>query len=242
MAGLIAASDAKIRRVGETGYRDVGNTILLDFTLESETKTRKSMQNSSYGAALETVVFPQPSKLKIGIDDVAGAVGKHNLALALLGNLEDFTTSESAIAAEDVVVAHDLWVPLAQKPVKAGSVSIATHSEGTDYLIDYQLGMIKALSSGSITDASTVTINYTQAANAGYTITPNQHPSIKVELQANCINLATNKHFHLHIFRVPFAAASVLALMSEDFMTIESEAEMEIPEGQIAPYTMTFYD
>jgi len=62
----------------------------------------------------------------------------------------------------------DVWVSLANKPIKWGSESSVTVNStalkrNTDFYMDYTRGKIKAISGGSITAGGTVTISYTKS-------------------------------------------------------------------------------
>ena len=63
---------------------------------------------------------------------------------------------------------YDVWVSLANKPIKWGSEKSVTDvdanalTRNTDFYLDYMRGKIKAISSGGIVAADTVTISYTK--------------------------------------------------------------------------------
>jgi hypothetical protein len=78
--------------------------------------------------------------------------------------------SGSAPAVTDEVVAadHDAWVALANKhlrrspaPVVTNSAGSTTYTEWTDYMIDHADGRLYAFSTGTITDAQSLKIDYT---------------------------------------------------------------------------------
>lgn len=79
-------------------------------------------------------------------------------------------TGETAtVTGETKTADHDTWVGLAQARLIPGTVTVVyvpasgpnvPYDEGTDFVIDYELGWIMALSTGDIVDEATMTIGY----------------------------------------------------------------------------------
>jgi hypothetical protein len=79
-------------------------------------------------------------------------------------------TGETAtVTGEEKAADHDAWVGLAQARLIPGTVTVVfvpasganvPYAEGTDFVIDYELGRIMALSTGDIVDEATMTIGY----------------------------------------------------------------------------------
>ncbi len=82
---------------------------------------------------------------------------------------EEYTgeTGETVAVTDEAVVADvDAWVSMAQNRVIAGTVVVqdatdtTTYVEGTDYVIDYELGRLYTLAAGSISDGVTLHVDY----------------------------------------------------------------------------------
>jgi hypothetical protein len=79
--------------------------------------------------------------------------------------------SYESVSDESVtVVALDTWYDLDYKRVRPGSVTVTnsggdtTYVEGTDYVIDYGNGRVRALTGGSISAADVIKVDYTYDA------------------------------------------------------------------------------
>lgn len=86
---------------------------------------------------------------------------------------ETYTAESGAsatVTAADVTGDHGVWVALAQKRLRPGTVTLTnsaagvTYTEGTDYVIDYGKGMVLTLAAGSTTDGQSLKITYTYDA------------------------------------------------------------------------------
>lgn len=75
-----------------------------------------------------------------------------------------------AVTDEVVTADHGVWVAMAKKRQRPGTVVVTdsggttTYVEGTDYVIDYEDGALMALAAGSITDGQSLKVDYTYDA------------------------------------------------------------------------------
>lgn len=80
------------------------------------------------------------------------------------------TGSAPTVSAEVVTGDHGVWVALAQKRLRPGTVTLTnsavstTYTEGTDYLVDYGKGQLMTLAAGTTTDGQSLKITYTYDA------------------------------------------------------------------------------
>jgi len=78
------------------------------------------------------------------------------------------TGKSVTVAAEAAVAASDAWVELAGARINFGSVVVTVaavvKTQGDDYLIDYENGRIKTLSTGTIANAAALAVAYTYEA------------------------------------------------------------------------------
>lgn len=78
------------------------------------------------------------------------------------------TGKSVTVTAEAATGASDTWVELNGARINFGSVVLkvasVTKTEGDDYLIDYEEGRVKTLSTGSISNGATLAIDYTYEA------------------------------------------------------------------------------
>lgn len=246
MSGLLLEATVFMKRLTaptDAGYKELGNSFKLELSAESETKVRISKKIGTYGQALDTVVIPKPHKLTIGTDELGD---QKSLARALLGTDTTVSVAGAAVTDEAVTAKHDVWLRLAHNhlatspaPVVTNDAETVTYVAGTHYEIDSALGMFKALSTGTITDSQALKVNYTYLSQTGFKVTGATDAVQKFEILAKGRNLADGKLYEFHAHRVPFAPSGAFDLLGDDFAQIESAGEMEIPEGQSEPYTLT---
>jgi len=79
--------------------------------------------------------------------------------------------STAVITGEAITALQGTWVALLHGALSVGAVSVhnggTTYVEGTDYVVDYAAGQIKALATGAITNSLAVTVNYTYGTMRG---------------------------------------------------------------------------
>jgi hypothetical protein len=138
-----------------------------------KTNYRYSRRKATYMTATQTVVIPQPFKLTVELDDRSSIVA----AMMFRGTEDAFSFSSGAISAESITAKLDRGVQLANYPITAATVVVknsggsTTYVENTDYTIDYDGGILIALSTGAITDSQALKVDYTHSALTGRLIT-----------------------------------------------------------------------
>ena len=72
-----------------------------------------------------------------------------------------------AVVDETVTAVHNTWVSMANKRLRPGTVVVTnsgnttTYVDGTDYVIDYEVGAIYCFSTGAITNSQSLRVDYT---------------------------------------------------------------------------------
>ena len=110
-----------------------------------------------------------------------------------------------------------------------------TFVEDTDYEVNTRLGAIKALSTGTMTDESTVYVDYTWAAESGYKITVATEPVVKVALLLDGKNDYDGTSVIVKVWEAHLRPASELDFMADDWNEIQFEGEMITPTGYSWP-------
>lgn len=101
-------------------------------------------------------------KLSMGIRDKQNDIEYSQIMLGVLREL--YSTFGIALLrdidtnSQSAVLVHDTPYTLVHKNIK--SITVETYVEGTDYEVDYENGTIASLSSGSILNNATVTVDY----------------------------------------------------------------------------------
>ena len=100
---------------------------------------------------------------------------KESLRYAFMGDAPALQSQSAGSVTSEVIVAKlDRWVPLLNVKI-GGTITITnsgattTYVLGTDYELDYEMGMIRCLSSGSIVADQSLRGNYTASATTSLT-------------------------------------------------------------------------
>lgn len=240
--GLFTALASYVSVLDDNG-NDVGsfgpvNISVLQFTdPEPEKIERISYSRDTYGQALNTANIPKPNTISFTFDD---ADAEH-ISLALRGQSSTFTQAAGTNAATVVHVYHDKWVDTGKRGLTA--VTIAGSVEDTDFVVDYESGMIKALSTGNLTDDNDETFALTYPAYSGTTVTPAVVTSTRISL--NCIgkNLyKPSQKVRIKVFDATVSANEAVDATGATPTKFTFTGTMATPSGQSGPYKIERYE
>jgi len=106
----------------------------------------------------------------------------------------------------------------------------------TDYTVNTNIGMVKALSTGSIVDGATVYVTYTWAAETGYRITGATQPVVKVGLRLDGKNDYDGEPVIVKVWEANVRPSSAVDFLSPDFLEIQIEGDMVTPSSKSWPF------
>lgn len=246
--GLILKGDLRMATVDGNGnvtggWSDTINVPKLQITQPTvNTVRRMSRQRDTNGQALDIVNIPnEPAKVEIQFDSLPASL----LAEALAGTSTSYTIASGSAADEAVTLVQDQWVQLAHQNLTADSVIVTETAgsseltEGTDYQVDYDWGMIKALNS---TGAVAVTVDYDYAASTGMRVLGATEIDKPRRLMLKGTNLATNRAVTATIYFARLSATEATDLMKQDFITGTLSGELVTPANQAAPFVIDMAD
>jgi hypothetical protein len=241
MSGFLGSGDLYFnRKVSgiDQGWILLGNATKFAIQEQSEIKERKSKMRATYGQVLDTVPLKQPGQISVTLDDI----NKDNLALAFMGIVSAYTQAASTATDEAVTSAFDRYVDLAHRNVSMvvvkDSTSTTTYTEGTDYEVNTRLGMIKVLSTGTITDGEVLKIGYSYGAIAGNQVQGGAEPLIRGAFRLDGRNFANDSLVIVDVWEATLAPSSEFDFLSDDFAPIEMGGSMTTPSGQNEPYVV----
>ena len=234
MAGTLLAVDAYISRFVEgspVGAFGPINLQSLSVTQpEPETIQRVSRMRSSYGQALDSVSRPQPTELSFVTDETAPDV----LSMAMLGQPATYAQTSGTDVAGTFTAKHDRWVAIGKNNLSA--FAIATKDLGVDYEIVMDAGLVKVLSTGTITDASTVNYTASYPAREGEDIVFGTDSVLQVQITGIGVNQATGQRMDFEIYQANVSPSGGLELIGDEFLTLEFAGNLVTPEGKTGPF------
>jgi hypothetical protein len=223
------------------GAKIAGATSKFELIPESELKEQTGKGRSNYGQVIASAVLPGKTTIKLTINQLDA----ENMALALLGDVVAGSQTAGSAVAQAVTAIADRYVELGKYAISAVVVQdvtdTTTYVEGTDYLLNTRLGMIKVLSAGAISDADVLHIDYDYALAAFDTITGGTSPTIRAKLVLDGTNFVTGKNCTVTVLSARLKPTSAVDFLSDDFLPLELEGLCEIPEGATSPFTVVYH-
>lgn len=246
MAGLRGAGKIYLnayRSGAYIGYYDLAN--IASFAIGnsgSDTKTLKSTSPSNYGATIGSATTPGDDKLTIKLN----VPNRKNLATMLLGTDSAVTNTGAAITDEVItVIAKGTYVALAKRkiaaspaPVVTNSAGSTTYTEGSDYEVDYDNGLIYVTPDSTIA-AGTLKVDYTHQDYTGYSIAARTESNIIGKLLFTGENLDSGEIIRMMADSVELSPDGDFSLVSADgeFLEFGLTGTIKVPTGETSPYT-----
>lgn len=205
--------------------RDVGNCSNVNFSIEQETKTQKNYRGGGGNSASVTNV----TAVKLSME--LNSFSNDNLALALRGLIETVTaaavTDEAITAVHDGLAATEFMIDKEQSVTVTDSGGGTTYVAGTDY--EVTAAGIKVLSTGTITEAQPLQVDYTKKAGSVLQALVDSGADVSVVLDG--INDSSGKAYTVKVYRWKPSPASGLGLISDDFSSFSIEGEVLADES-----------
>ena len=246
MAGLRGAGKIYLNPLisgSYAGYQDLAN--IASFTIGNsgaDTKTLKSTAPVNYGATIGSVTTPGDDTLAIKLN----VPNRKNLATMLLGTDTAVTNTGAAILDEVItVIAKDTYIALSKRkiaaspaPVVTNSAGSTTYTEGSDYVVDYDNGLIYITSASTIA-AGTLKVDYTHENYTGYSIAARTSSNIIGKLLFTGENLDSGEIIRMTADSVELSPDGDFSLISADgeFLEFGLTGTIKVPDGQTSPYT-----
>lgn len=208
-----------------------------------ELKEKVSKSRDGYGQVIETVALQQPADLTVELSEV----NKESLAIALLGTVTALSQASGTIANEAITAKLDKWVPLSKQnfsgPLVVTNVAgSTTYVLGVDYLENRQLGWVKALPGGAITEALGLHVDGAYAAISGSKIDGATQAQLRVRMKLDGKNFADDLPCIVTVHEAVIAADAAFDFLSDDFATVTMPGRMKTPSGFTAPFDVHLRD
>lgn len=237
---FIGAADAYLDVLTDTGVRTglelKGNCTNFTPKPDSERKEQTANGRDNFGQVLASATLPKPMTAKITFNQLDAEL----FAAAFFGTNTALTQAAGSISATDVVVIHDKWVDtgvlMLNEPVFKDATDTTTYTEGTHYILNKRLGMIKALSTGTIVDGATLHMTGTKSAiTAGSIMAAMTKANVRVRIKLDGQNFADGRNFIADVFQMRLAPSTEFSFVSNDFVDVTFEGSLETPTGFTEP-------
>jgi len=241
--GFLGGGDLYIARYESGAFLDYEGPFecgKFEIKPNVELKELVSKGRATYGQVIESVPIPKPADLTVELREV----NKQALAIALLGTTVALTQAAAAIVDEAVTAKLDYWKQMAKVRLSEGTVVVTnsaastTYVEGTDYIVNYNLGWIKALSTGTITEAQALKVDYNCLLVGGTEIRGATQTSVRAKFKLDGVNYADSLPSIVTVHEAIIAADSAFDFLGDDFNTVSLPGRMKTPAGFITPFTV----
>ena len=131
MSGFLGSGDMYVDRLADdgtsSGFVLAGNATQFAIQEETETKERISTGRETYGQALDTASIKKPAKISITMDEI----NKENLAMALLGDVEDLSQGSGTDEVETVIAKAGKFAQLAKSNLAEANFKVENKDGAT---------------------------------------------------------------------------------------------------------------
>lgn len=216
-----------------------GNLTNFDIAPDAEEIEVIDTGNANYGQAADSMIEAKPTKANFSIN----RFNIDNWALAFMAEISKRTASEQTVTDEVVSVVLGEMAKLANLDISALVINHTTGSPiyvlDTDYsMIDAELGIIKFLSAGSITDLSDVHTDYTAAAESGWLLEGGKKSSQFIKFWGRGINRFNNKRCIIKVPRGAVKPSGNFSVVGTDPAEIGMEMTLNVPTDGSASYSI----
>lgn len=206
-------------------------------------KEQVSKGRASYGQVIETVAIPKPAQLTVELAEV----NKTSLAIALLGTTAALAQTAGSLASEVFIANLDGWTALTKANLTGTSVitnsaGTTTYVNGTDYIVNLQLGWVKALVGGAITDLQSLKYSGTYGLISGVAIKGQTQTQVRARFKLDGKNFADDLPCVVTVYEAVLAADAAFDFLANDFNSVSLPGRMKTPVGFTEPFLVELRD
>ncbi|MDS4056437.1 hypothetical protein [Accumulibacter sp.] len=222
-------------KLGRAGPFECGK---FEIKPNTELKEQVSRGKTTYGQVIESVAIQRPADLSVELNEL----DKEGLTLALLGTNAAWSQGGGTITAEAIVAVHDKWVSLSKTNFAVAGFSVThasgtpTYVLGTDYDVNYRLGMVRIKSTGAVLNGASVKVNGTYQASAGTRIAGGTQAQVRAEFVLDGVNFADNLPCICTVWEAVMAPDTGFDFLADGFGKITLKGRLKTPVGKTEPF------
>lgn len=210
---------------------------LLEVKPDSNKVSIPSKRRKQYGQARETYYTAKPATISIKTSEIPPVL----LAAAFMAEAGAINQGSGSLTNAAITLpAYPKWAALSKTNiaatglvVKEGETSLEL---GTDFEINYALGLIRAKAGGAVADGGSITVSATYNAVTGIRYDGNIKPEVKAKLMLDGESLVDGKKTILKVPMASLSPKSGVDFMSDKPIEITLEGELLIISGETAPF------
>lgn len=206
----------------------------------SDLKEMTSRGRSTYGQVIESVPLPKPADMSVTLSEV----NKESIAMALFGTTAALNQGSGSVTDEVVVASHGKWVKLAHGNIATAGF-VVSHTSGapnyvlgTDYEVNYRIGMLRVLAGGAIADAASLKVDYTYNAISGTVVSGGTQTQVRAQFKLDGVNFADQLPVIVDVWEAVLTPDSAFDFLQNDFAEIALKGRLKTPAGKSEPFTV----
>ena len=225
-----------------TGLQLKGNCKSFSIKGDSETEEITSTDRDDFGTVLFSDTIPKPHT----VDFVFNGFDIELFAAGFGGVSTTLTQASGATGGSPIAVTAiaDRFVEIGKRMISAVVVKNVTDATtyvlGTDYTINERLGMICALSGGSIGDGDVLHVECSFAAINGSRVSGATKSNVYARIMIDGQERSSNRDFIFHGKKVRLASTTEIALLGDKFVEAAFSGKFEKPADGTAIYDLDF--
>lgn len=241
MNGLLVAGNFFVDRLNalgqSTGIIGPINTTKLAIKTDADEKVRGSRKKESYGQALSVVNIAKPVEVEWSFDDQPAEL----IAMALLGDTQVVNSGSGTLTDEAVTLpTNQRWVQLPETNFATIGFAVkkdaATLVLGTDYEVNYALGLVRALKGGAVEAGGAVTVSGQHNAISGTLVRGGIKAQTRARVFGEGTNLETGKPIKLDIFDASLKPTAALDFAASEFVSATLAGKAQLVAGKDHPF------
>lgn len=243
---LLFAGDAYVSfkdpTTGIFGNPELLEVDKFEIKVSTDRKEKLSKKRATFGQAFVSFGVPKPSEFSLTFSEVSRKL----FASMLAASMEALNIASAPIANDVVASALDEWIPTGVRYINPTGFAIkdqtetTTYAKDVDYLIDYELGHVKFLSSGVIAAAATLKVSGNTEAVTGNRLRGAQAYNQVLKIELNGMNLITRERLILTAPQASVATDSSYDFMGGELADVPLTGRLEIATGYTEPFLMDY--
>lgn len=223
-------------------WKPMGESSKFAIGAQSELKEKESRGRNTRGQIIASVALLKSPEIEIVLDEV----NADNIKLAFMGTVSALAQGAGTIVDQVVTAKLGHWMPLGKRNFATAAFTVksddgvTTYGLGTDYEVNYRLGMVRPLAAGTIADAASLKVSGTYAAVSGSVVKGATKAQLRCRLLLDGRNLVDGSDAECEAFEAVLAPEGEFDFKAEDFGSITLKGKLVTPTGKSSPFEVRF--
>lgn len=246
--GFIGAGDVFLNPYDEsgvqTGWVSAGDASKFAIKPNSDIKELESKGRGTYGQVVATVALQKPADFSITLREA----NRTNLTLAFMGQQATLSQGAGTVTEQAVTARLGKWVELGHQNLASSGLVVTndrgttTYVLGTDFEVNYRLGLLQALPGGAITEAQALKVSYAYGAMSGALVRGAVRPQLRCSVMLDGKNVADDRPVICRVFEAVLTPSGEFDFLADDWNEVELQGRLVTPSGRSEPFVVEFRD